>query len=68
MVFIVNINNDLSYDDFDHWVGGVFSTFEKAKEFGIANSAWFFNIDEWNIDGELVKNHYIEKNSIGEWR
>jgi hypothetical protein len=70
MIFILVLNNGQSYEDFDKWNAGVFSTLKKAFEYGVENSfSGYFTVEEWAKGAtKSLTDHYYEKNSIGEWK
>jgi len=71
LLYVLEMNNGESYEDNDHWVYGIFTTFEEAFKNGCENApekSFNFSIDEYIINtNKSIHNIYVEKNQNGQW-
>ncbi len=72
IIYVLHANNGDSYENYEHWVGGIFKTYEEAfeegKKISLFHGADRFTVSQWLV-GEKSELGYVHvENLRGEWR
>jgi hypothetical protein len=56
-IYILILNNGEEWEDYNDWVGGIFSSEEDAVTFATKNTPHSFRIEEWELGKERYTNY-----------